>query len=92
MNWDQLRGNLPSSLKRLILKCLRVDMDERPSIGDLLTDEYIKKLYNDVPTYYSKSMVSKVTADSEQERRPFEKVDEPIVESGLVVKEQVMTE
>ena len=67
INWDQLRGNLPSPLKRLILKCLKVDVDERPSMSDLLTDEYIQKLYNSVPKYYNKSVTSKVTADSEQE-------------------------
>ena len=67
LNWDQLRGNLPSPLKRLILKCLRVKVEERPAIGDLLEDEYIAKLFEntDGAKYYSKSVVSKVTACTE---------------------------
>ena len=37
-------------------------------MGDLLTDEYIQKIYNSVSTFYSKSTVSKATTDSEAER------------------------
>jgi serine/threonine protein kinase len=69
INWDQLKGTLPSPLKRLILKCLKVKVEQRPSFSDLLTDEYIRKLYaTDAPQKFSlKSTYTKKTADSEKE-------------------------
>lgn len=38
VNWDQLKGILPSPLKRLILKCLKVDYEQRPTFSELLND------------------------------------------------------
>lgn len=68
MNWDQLKASLPSSLKRMILKCLKVNSFERPTFSDLLTDDYIQKLYQCSPQVkvHEKSNYSKGTADSEK--------------------------
>jgi serine/threonine protein kinase len=38
VNWDQLKGSLSSPLKRLILKCLKVDFSQRPTFSQLLND------------------------------------------------------
>jgi serine/threonine protein kinase len=68
VSWDQLKTTLPSPLKRMILKCLKVKVEERPTFTDLLTDEYIQKLYQFSPPTKShdKSNYSKNTADSEK--------------------------
>jgi serine/threonine protein kinase len=68
VNWDQLKATLPSSLKRLILKCLKVSVEERPKFSDLLTDEYIQKLYQHGAHSKAdqKSNYSKNTSDSEK--------------------------
>ena len=38
ISWDQLKGSLPSPLKRLILKCLQVDFLHRPNFSELKND------------------------------------------------------
>jgi serine/threonine protein kinase len=66
VNWDQLKGSLPSPLKRLMLKCLKVDHTQRPTFSQLLNDEYIQKISQEGcsrPIF--KSNCTKITSDSE---------------------------
>lgn len=65
VNWDQLKASLPSPLKRLILKCLKVNSVQRPTFKELLNDEYIQKIYREgCLRQASKSNQTKITSDS----------------------------
>lgn len=88
MNWDQLKSTLPSPLKRLILKCLKIDYKQRPTFSELLNDEYIQKIYQDgcINRHNSKSNYTKVTSDSEG--TPLPKNYQRASISPLAIKQQ----